>query len=140
MKKDFMNARKAKNHTLSAFMSTLVSEVEMFGKNNGNRATTDDEAVKIVKKFIKNAEDTISFGEKAGKDVSASKAEVEVLNKYLPKQLSEAELEIIIKGIVGNLPENNAKMTGVVMAELKVNYGGQYDGKLASQIVKKMLV
>jgi uncharacterized protein YqeY len=140
MKKDFMEARKAKNHTLSAFMSTLVSEVEMIGKEVGNPEITDEKTIKIVKKFINNAKDTISHGEKAGKDVSASKAEIEVLNKYLPKQMSEAELKPVIAEIVATLPEKNAKATGKVMAELKTRFGGQYDGKLASQLVKEALV
>lgn len=139
MKKDFMEARKAKNHTLSAFMSTLVSEVEMIGKEVGNPEITDEKTIKIVKKFINNAKDTISHGEKAGKDVSASKAEIEVLNKYLPKQMSEAELKPVIAEIVATLPEKNAKATGKVMAELKTRFGGQYDGKLASQLVKEAL-
>jgi uncharacterized protein YqeY len=139
MKKDFMEARKAKNHTLSAFMSTLVSEVEMIGKEVGNPEITDEKTIKIVKKFINNAKDTISHGEKAGKDVSASKAEIEVLNKYLPKQMSEAELKPVIAEIVATLPEKNAKATGKVMAELKTRFGGLYDGKLASQLVKEAL-
>ena len=140
IRSNFMEARKARNTEKSAFLSTLLSEVERIGKDNGNRQTTDEEAVKVVKKFIKNAEETITVGEKSGKDVSASKREVEILNSYLPQQLNVEQLTTIINGIIKTLPEKTPKATGKIMGELKANYNGQYDGKMASDLVKQLLV
>ena len=139
IRRDFIEARKARNAEKSAFLSTLLSEVERIGKDNGNRQTTDEEAVKVVKKFVKNAEETIAVGEKSGKDVSASKREVEILNGYLPQQLTAEQLTVIISAIVETLPEKSPKATGKIMSELKANYNGQYDGKMASDLVKQLL-
>jgi uncharacterized protein YqeY len=143
IKKDFMEARKeavkTKDNTKSAFLSILVSEIEKIGKDNGNRQTTDEEAMKVVRKFIKNAEETISVGEKSGKDVSTSKQEVAILNSYLPKQMTEDQLKLAIIEIVNSLSDKNPKMMGKVMGELKAKYDGQYDNKLASQLVKSSL-
>jgi len=134
-------AMKSKDAEKTSFLTILYSEVAMFGKNNGNRETTDEEAIKVLKKFVKGAEETIEIGEKNGRDVSKSKLELEILAEYLPKQLSEQDLKLIVDSFVAKLPDNekNKKSIGKVMSYLKTNYGGQYDGKIASDIVKVVL-
>lgn len=134
-------AMKSKDAEKTSFLTILYSEVAMFGKNNGNRETTDEEAIKVLKKFVKGAEETIEIGEKNGRDVSKSKLELEILAEYLPKQLSEQDLKLIVDSFVAKLPDNekNKKSMGKVMSYLKTNYGGQYDGKMASDIVKVVL-
>jgi uncharacterized protein YqeY len=117
-----------------------VAEAAMVGKNDGNRATTDQETINIIKKFIKNANENIKILDEMGKDKSAVIKEKEILESFLPKQLSPEELETIIDGIAAALPERSVKMMGAVMAELKKKYDGQFDGRLASETVKKCLL
>jgi len=64
--------------------------------------------------------------------------EVSILETYLPKQLTEEQLSGLISALVYN---NNytIKDMGKIMAELKSKYSGQYDGKLASTIIKSQL-
>ena len=50
---DLLNVRKEKKKKDSAFLSTLLGEVRMVGKNNGNRETTEDEAINTIQKFKK---------------------------------------------------------------------------------------
>ena len=141
IKQERLAAMKSKDAEKTSFLTILYSEVAMFGKNNGNRETTDEEAIKVLKKFVKGAEETIEIGEKNGRDVSKSKLELEILAEYLPKQLSEQDLKLIVDSFVAKLPDNekNKKSIGKVMSYLKTNYGGQYDGKIASDIVKVVL-
>lgn len=146
IKKDFMEARKVAIKTKaeldvlkSSLLSTLVSEINMIGKNDGNRETTIEEAMKVIQKFVKNAEETLSIAIKNNKAIEAIEAELTILKSYLPKQLSAEELESEVKAIVAELEDKSAKAMGKVMAELKARFNGQYDGKLASQIVKSNL-
>ena len=137
--KSLPEMQKEKLKQKVALLNTLYSDIVMFGKNNGNRETTEGEAVKIIKKFAVGVEETIKLCEKSGRDSSQAKFELEVLNVYLPKQLSESELTAIITKIVDEQEDKTKKSMGKVMASLKEKYDGQYDGKLASTIVKNML-
>ena len=137
--KSLSEMQKEKLKQKVALLNTLYSDIVMFGKNNGNRETTEGEAVKIIKKFAVGVEETIKLCEKSCRDSFQVKFELEVLNVYLPKQMSEAELTAIITKIVDEQEDKTKKSMGKVMTSLKEKYDGQYDGKLASTIVKNML-
>ena len=66
-------------------------------------------------------------------------AEKEILSAYLPTQLGEAQLEEIISTMVAELPEKSMKMMGQIMGKLNKAHGGAFDGKVASEIVKRQL-
>jgi uncharacterized protein len=140
LKKAMMKAKMERDTVKSNLLSTLVAEAAMVGKNDGNRATTDQEVINIIKKFLKNASENIKILDEMGKDKSAFIKEKEILESFLPKQLSPEELEKIVDAIASALPDRSVKMMGAVMAELKKKYDGQFDGKLASEVVKKCLL
>ena len=108
-------------------MTTLLGEATAIGKNAGNRETTDDEVVSVIKKFIKNINETVTALVSRNEDASTYIAEREILERYLPKQLNEAELF--------KLAASQESMPAF-MKFLKENYAGQYDGKLASTVAK----
>jgi uncharacterized protein YqeY len=139
IKEDSVQLRKLKDAN-AATLITLYSECAMFGKTNGNRDTTDEECVKIVKKFIAGAEELQGFFEKRGDAEKAAKAtdELKMFNKYVPQQMSELQLRTYLDILIGEI-EHSEKNMGRIMAELKRLYPGQYDGALASKIVKEML-
>lgn len=143
VKKAQLQARKEKNSDAAASLTTLIGEAEMIGKNDGNRASTDAEVVAVIKKFIKNIDETITVvskdSSKAERLVSLEK-EKSLLSTFLPQQLSEVELRTILGGFVSALPEKNPKAMGKVLASLKEQYAGQYDGALASKVTKELLV
>ena len=140
IKTDSLNARKAKDGLKATLLTTLYSEVANVGKNNGNRDTTDAEAVAVVKKFLKGVDETL-VALKATTDprLDVALAEKSVLETYLPKQLSEAELKVAIADLIDALPEKNPKQMGVLMKQMKKRYEGQYDGQLASKLIKEAL-
>jgi uncharacterized protein len=112
LKKAMMKAKMEHDTAKSNLLSTLVAEAAMVGKNDGNRATTDQEVINIIKKFIKNANENIKILDEIGKDKSAVIKEKEILESFLPKQLDPEELEAIIDGIAAALPERSVKMCG----------------------------
>ena len=140
IRQDSIDARKKGNKVSGALLTTLFAEAARVGKDAGNRASTDEEVVKTVRKFLKNAEETLAV---ANSDISRTEAkerletEISLLNGYLPQTMSQAELKAAIATIVAGLTP--PKAMGQVMAALKAAHGGAYDGKLASQLVKESL-
>ena len=140
IKIDSLSARKAKSELKATLLTTLYSEVVNVGKNNGNRDTTDTEAVAVIKKFLKGVDETLNFlGEKVDPRRDVALVEKAILEAYLPKQMSEYELKIVIADLIDTLPEKNPKQMGVLMKQLKERYDGQYDGQLASKMIKEQL-
>ncbi len=93
--------------------------------------------VAILRKELSRRVEAIQYAEKAGRADTAAQnqAEKAVLEKYLPAQLGEAQLEALIRELSAEL---GTTQIGPLMAELRKRHGGQYDGKLASEIIKKL--
>lgn len=121
-------ARKS-GGSFAAALTTLLSEASMIGKNDGNRPTTDAEVVAVVKKFIKNLDETIQAIESRGGLATPQITERAFLSTFLPQQLTEVDLRDIAI-MYSSLPE--------FMKRLKDIYPGQYDGKLASMVGKSV--
>lgn len=112
----------------ASLLTTLLGEAAMVGKNAG-RETNDAEVVAVVKKFIKNIDETVQALTSRGQDASVFLAEREVLKHFLPLQLTELALKHIAEKHT-SMPE--------FMKFLKENYAGQYDGRLASTVARKV--
>ena len=131
-------ARKEKAGNLP-FLSTLYSEVKNVGKNNGNRDTTDEEAVKVLKKIKQGNDDIIRLAGGRNDVKEKAVAENSIIDSFLPKQLSDKELEDAIRAIILHERLDSSKGLGVVMKGLQQKYAGQYDGKKASVLAKELL-
>lgn len=143
VKKAQLQARKDKKSEEAGSLTTLIGEAEMIGKNDGSRLSTDAEVVAVIKKFVKNIDETLTIvskdASKADRVTSLTK-EKALLSTFLPQQLSEDQLRVLLTGFVSNLPEKNPKAMGKVLASLKEQFSGQYDGALASKVTKELLV
>lgn len=140
IKIDSLSARKAKDGLKATLLTTLYSEAANVGKNNGNRDTTDAEAIAVVKKFLKGVDETLNFlGEKVDPRRDVALVEKAILEAFLPKQMSESELKVAIADLIDALPEKNPKQMGVLMKQLKERYDGQYDGQVAAGLIKQAL-
>lgn len=139
IKTDILVAKKAKESVKATLLVTLFSEASNVGKNAGNRATTDEETVAVIKKFKNNATETLSHLEKSGMDATTVKQEIEILDNYLPEQYNEDKLNEIITGYLSQHAEKSPKLMGAIMASLKKEHAGKYDAGLASKIVKESL-
>lgn len=143
VKRAQLQARKDKRAEDASTLTTLIGEAEMIGKNDGNRVSTDAEVVAVIKKFVKNIDETLNVVRKdtsKADRVEALTKEKSLLSTFLPKQLNEDELRTILAGFISALPEKNPKAMGKVLASLKEQYAGQYDGALASKVTKELLV
>lgn len=141
IKNDQLTARKNREAIKASLLTTLIGEAANIGKNDGNRETTDAEVVAVVKKFVKGLDEIITVAiTYTDKDkAEQSIAEKAILQVYLPKQMTEAELSVAIADIKTEVGATNPKDMGKVMAALKAKFEGQYDGKQASVLIKAAL-
>ncbi len=129
LKADALTARKARDTARATALTTQIGELETASKNLGHEVT-DAEVIAAIKKTLKNINETIAVAPSA-----ALTLEKELFESYLPKQLDEAEL----RSVVGAIIVTGAKTMGDVMKTLKAQHDGQYDGKLASVVIKDLL-
>ena len=129
IKKDMFNAKKEKDSFKSNLLSALYSEIYILSKSG--KEVTDEDSVKMIKKFIKNIDETLALDipEASRKKYQSEKT---ILRTYLPKQLSSDEVEKIVSELLAQ-----GKNMKDVMAHFKENYQGQYDGRTVSETVKK---
>lgn len=129
-RKEFIKNKDVQFSDAAKLLTTLIGEAEIIGKNEGNRETTNDEVVKVIKKFISNNNDLLKH-----KQDEKIVRENEILNSFLPKQLSKEELSSIIENIISE----GKKEIGPIMKELNANHSGLFDGKLANQIIREKI-
>ncbi|MBR8729826.1 putative protein YqeY [Porphyromonas levii] len=101
----------------------------------------DDQALKIVAKLVKQREESASLYRDADRLelAEAEEAEAEVFKGFLPAQLSESEIEEKVKEIIARLGVTDIKGMGQVMGAATKELGASAEGKIISQIVKKLL-
>jgi len=102
---------------------------------------TDDEIIEVAFSEAKKRNESISEFEKGKRPdlVEKERAELEILKKYLPEQLSEEEIKKIAKEIIDKVGASGPKDIGRVMAELMPKMKGKAEGNLTSRIVKELL-
>jgi uncharacterized protein len=131
-------ARKAKETEKAALLTTLYAEAARIGKDNGNRLTTDDETLRVVRRFVKGVEDSLAVITQADARERALR-EKEVLEAFLPQQLTGPALAAAVDHIVRGLDTRTPKQMGLVMKVLREQFAGAYDGNEASALVKAAL-
>ena len=139
IKADQLKARKNRHTVTIALLTTFYSDAAMIGKNDGARATTDDEVIALAKKFIKNATEVKDNLDESDMRYINAGFEINVLSQYLPTQMSDDELKAIVYNIIMNMKSPTMKDMGIVMKTIKENHSGTYDGKIASKLVKEAL-
>ena len=101
----------------------------------------DNQIIDIIAKESKKRKDSLADYEKSGREdlIAQINEEIEVLAEYLPKQLSEEELENIIREVIEEQGATSMKDMGKVMKAAKEKIGAASDGKTINEVVKKLL-
>ena len=101
----------------------------------------DPDELAVLSRAVKSRRDSIKSYVEGGRQDLADKelAEIAVIERYLPKQLSEEEARDAIAAIIGELGLSSKKELGKVMKEVKARHPGQIDGKVASSIASGLL-
>ncbi len=106
-----------------------------------NDTLEDADALKIIQKLAKQGKESAQTYIDAGRQdlADAELAQVSVIERYLPEQLSEAEIEKVVKTIIDQTGAASMKDMGKVMGMANKQLAGKADGKTISGIVKKLL-
>ncbi|MBW6440522.1 GatB/YqeY domain-containing protein [Patescibacteria group bacterium] len=140
IKNDLKIAIKKGNKDVRDVLRMLVSDIKN-AEIEQRKKSTDEEIILIIKKNVKRRKDSIDQYLKGGRKDLADKEnnELAILQKYMPKQMTEDETRNIIKEIIENFGDANAsdfgKIIGLAMRETK----GMADGNLVSKLVKELL-
>jgi len=104
-------------------------------------ALLDDEVISVLSSEIKKRRDAITLYEKGNRPELADKEkkEIEIIQKYLPEQLSSDELKKLIKESISKVGAKEMKDMGKVMADLSPKIKGKADNSIVSKIVKELL-
>ncbi|PAX09370.1 GatB/YqeY domain-containing protein [Sphingomonas lenta] len=137
-------AMKAGDKTTRAAVGLIQAAIknrDIEARTSGAPADDDALVVEVLQKMVKQRRESIAMYEQGGRQelADAERAEVEVIERFLPRQMDEAETTAAIEAIKAELGASGMKDMGRVMAELKARHGPQLDMSKASGLVKAAL-
>lgn len=133
---DVKSAMKSRDMVAVNALRGVIAKIKDLTVNLG-KEVTDDVVLTVIAKGVKQREESIAQFEAAGRAELAAgeRAEKELLAKYLPQQLSEAEVAVVVKAVMAEIGAVSKKDMGRVMKEVMARVKGQVDGKLVSKLV-----
>lgn len=131
--KNSMRARNQREVDTIRGVLAAVKQIEVDTRSEVDRAGI----VKVVQKEVKKRRDALEYAQKAEREdlIEQNLSEIAILERFLPQQLSEEKLEKVIEQVLSDGADN----LGAVMGALNKDFKGQFDGKLASTIAKRLL-
>ena len=139
---EMKTAMRAKDTVALEALRAIKSEILLAQTATGSKEEiTEADEIKILQKLVKMRKDSASiFTEQNRTDLAEPElAQIAVIEKFLPAQLSEAEVEAIIAKIIAETGASGIASMGKVMGLASAQIGGQAEGKTISGIVKKFL-
>lgn len=138
--KDAMRAKDAGKLGVLRMLKSALKNAAI--EKGGASATLDDaEATQVIRKQVKQRQDSIEQFEKGGRPELAAKEkdELAMLSTYLPQAMSAEELAQAVRETIAALGANSRAQMGAVMKELQTKLAGRADGKTLSQEVQRQL-
>ncbi|QKF61334.1 GatB/YqeY domain-containing protein [Campylobacter curvus] len=137
---DIKEAMKSKNEFVRDTLRTINAALKQVEVDE-RIEMTDEVVLPLLQKEIKKRQDSVELYLKGGREDLANKerSEIDIIVKYLPKQLSDNELEEKIKQIIVSVGASSIKELGAVMKAAKEQIGASADAKRISEVVKRLL-
>ena len=141
----FNTALKNKNKTLVSTLRLIIAAIkerDIANRKGGKKEEVkDQEITKVLQKMKKQRQDSASLYEKGGRQelLNVEKAEIEIIDTFLPKQLNEEETKKICKEIIESIGASSIKDMGKIMGSLKQKHSDSIDFSRANVIIKGLL-
>lgn len=139
---DIKEAMKAKDKVALATLRN-IKKVLLEAKTapGANDTVSDEAAIKIIQKLVKQGRESATLYQSQGRTDLAEEelAQVAVMEKYLPAQMSEQEIEAALKAIIAEVGASSPQEMGKVMGVATKQLAGKADGRVISTIVKRLL-
>ena len=141
LSKALKNGDKERLHTLRLIIAA-IKDKEIASRSSGEDSEIlEDTIIQLLKKMVKQRNDSIDMFEKAGRTELAEKEKLEItiINEFLPKQLSVEETATICDKAISATEASSLKEIGKVIKYLKDNSSSSLDMSLASKLIKEKL-
>ncbi len=140
LRKDNMQAMKEHDTVKKAVLGMVISGIALGEKEKGVELSKADELT-YVQRELKQTRDALEQTPSDRADlIEETKKKIEILESYLPKQLTEEEITEVIQKILADKGlEATKKSQGPIMKEIMANYKGQVDGKLVNKVLSTIL-
>src|SRR5256886_4556041 len=137
---DLTESMKARTADRASTLRMLQAAVK-YQQIEAGHELSDEEAMAVIRKGIKQRQDSVEQYTKGNRPELAAKeqAEIEILKTYMPPELNDAELEAGLREIVASTGAQSKKDMGKVMKEATARYKGRADGKKIQEIVGRLL-
>lgn len=138
---DLKEAMKAKDEAAKRTIRSIKAAIQL-QKTDGTGKELDEAAeIKMIQKLTKQRQDSLDIYLKQGRDdlAQTEREEIEVLKRYLPEQMSEADLKVFVADVIERTGASGMKDMGKVMGMASKELAGKADGKTISNIVKALL-
>ncbi len=138
---DIKTAMKAKDAVTLRGVRAIKSAIMLFNTSGTGEKMDKENEIALLQKLVKQRQDSLDIYIKQGREDLAvvEREEIEVIMRYLPKQLTEGELKVEIQAIITRLGATSMKDMGQIMGEASKAFAGSADGKTISAIVKSLL-
>lgn len=140
---DIKQAMKNKQADKLSLLRMLLSAInnEAISKKKKEEGLSEDEELQVLKREVKKRRDSIQQYEDAGRTELAEKEkqELEIIQTYLPEEMSEDDIRKIVEEVVASIGEVAPSQFGQVMGKVMAKVKGKADGGMVSRVVKEMM-
>lgn len=139
--KDAMRAKDTRRISTVRLIQSAIKDRDIANRGQGKAEAGNDEIMQLLAKMIKQREESAKIYADAGRTELADqeRAEIAIIDEFLPEQLSDDEVRAACVAVVGELGASGLKDMGKCVAALKERYAGQMDFAKASAILKELL-
>ena len=136
-----MKARDLRRTATLRAVNAAIKDKDIANRGDGKGPLTSEEILTLLQKMVKQREESFAIYAEAGRNdlATVEKEEIDILNEFLPKGLTEAEIDDAIKAAIAKTGAAGGKDMGKVIASLKADYPGRIDFGKASGKVKAAL-
>ena len=137
---DLKNSMKEKNINRKNVVQMVRAAILQIEKDKGIQVE-DDRILEIIAKEVKSKRDALKDFEKAERQdlIDQTNQEIEVLQQYLPKQLTKEEIKVELEKIIAEMGATTMKDMGAIMKEAKAKMGASADGKTINEVAKEIM-
>lgn len=137
---DLKDSMKNKNEIRKNTVQMVRAAILQIEKDKGIQVE-DDKILEIIAKEVKTKKDALKDFEKAKRQdlIDQTNKEIEILQEYLPKQLTKEEIKEKLEKIISDLGATSMKDMGAIMKEAKSQMGASSDGKTINEVAKEIM-
>ena len=141
IQQDIKSAMLAKEKVRLESLRAIKAAIVLAKTADGSESISDEAVVKIIQKLVKQRKETAEIYKQQNREELAAQelAEAAAMEVYLPKQLSEEELEAVLKKIIAQVGAAGPQDMGKVMGTATKALAGKAEGRMISAMVKKLL-